>query len=69
MIHILFWRLCLEPRRFSRGSVTYIIQAMLEYLVTLLVSTTFLARLSKEIGLSDGVTGIISAFVSLGCLF
>lgn len=69
MIHILFWRLCLEPRRFSRGSITYIIQAMLEYLVTLLVSTTFLARLSKEIGLSDGVTGIISAFVSLGCLF
>lgn len=59
----------MKPKRFSRGSVTYIIQAMLEYLTALLVQTTFLARLSKEIGLSDGVTGIISAFVSLGCLF
>lgn len=62
-------RFVLEKRFLSRGSAAYIIQAMLEYLVSLLVQTTFLARLAKEIGMSDGAVGIISAFVSLGCLF
>ena len=47
----------------------YIIQADLEYLITLLVSGAFLATLTTQLGMSDGLTGIISAFTSLGCLF
>ncbi len=49
--------------------ILYIFEALLEYLVSILVTTTFLAKLSTELGVSDALTGIISAFTSLGCAF
>ena len=52
-----------------RGQIAYIIQAALEYLVALLVSGSFLATLTNELGFSDSLTGIVSAIISLGCLF
>jgi len=51
------------------GRSMYILQACLEYLISILVSTSFLAALSTSIGLPDSLTGIISSVVSLGCLF
>lgn len=56
-----------EPHAISR--LMYIIEADLEYLISLLITGAFLATLTSELGMSDGLTGIISAFVSLGCLF
>jgi len=56
-----------QPHAFSR--LMYIIEADLEYLISLLVSGAFLATLTTELGVSDSLTGIISSFVSLGCLF
>lgn len=56
-----------DPYKTSRG--LYIIEAALEYFVSLMVSGAFLATVSKELGVSDGLTGVISAFVSLGCSF
>lgn len=53
----------------NKNQILYIIQAALEYLVALLVSGSFLATLTKEIGVSDSVTGILSSVISLGCLF
>lgn len=53
----------------QRGQTAYIIQAALEHLVALLVSGSFLATLTKELGFSDGLTGIVSSIISLGCLF
>lgn len=47
----------------------YIIQAAVEYLVSLLVTGSFLATITKELGFSDGLTGVVSAIISLGCLF
>ena len=47
----------------------YIIQAAVEYLVSILVTGAFLATITKELGFSDGLTGIVSAIISLGCLF
>ncbi len=47
----------------------YILEALLEYLISLLVSGSFLATLTKELDISDTMTGIISSIVSLGCLF
>lgn len=47
----------------------YIIQADLEHLINLLVTGAFLATLTTQLGMSDSLTGIISAFSSLGCLF
>ncbi|MBR6762240.1 MAG: MFS transporter [Clostridia bacterium] len=56
-----------KPYKRSRGM--YIAFAALEYLIAILISGSFLARLTGELGISDGLTGIISSFVSLGCLF
>ncbi len=47
----------------------YIAEATLEYFISLLVSGSFLATITKEIGFSDSLTGILSSLVSLGCLF
>lgn len=47
----------------------YIIEAGLEYLISLLVTGTFLAQLTKALGFSDSLTGILSSVISLGCLF
>lgn len=53
----------------SKGQKLYVIQAAVEYLVALLVSGAFLATLTNELGFSDSLTGIVSAIISLGCLF
>ena len=53
--------------KFSR--LMYIIEAALEYFVSLAVGTVYLAKLAEYIGLSDSLTGILSSFVSLGCGF
>ena len=51
----------------SRG--LYIVEAMVEYFISLMVAGAFLAKLTTAIGLSDSLTGILSSFVSLGCTF
>ncbi len=53
----------------KRGRTMYIIEAGLEYLVSLLVTGTFFAELTKALGFSDSLTGILSSVISLGCLF
>lgn len=53
----------------NRSRLMYIIQAALEYLISILVSGTYLATLTSELGMSDSLTGIISSIISLGCLF
>ena len=47
----------------------YIVYAAVEYLVYILVNGSFLATLTTELGMSDSLTGILSSFVSLGCVF
>lgn len=47
----------------------YIIEAALEYFISLLVSGTYLAKVTSAIGMSDTLTGILTSFVSLGCGF
>ena len=56
-------------KQLKRSRVFYIIEATVEYLLSLLVTGSFLATLTGELGFSDGLTGILSSFVSLGCLF
>ncbi len=52
-----------------RGRIMYIIEAGIEYLISIMVANTYLALLTKELGISDSLTGIISSFISLGCVF
>ena len=53
----------------KRSRIMYIFEAAFEYLISILVAGSFLATLTKEIGLSDSVTGVISSIISLGCVF
>ena len=47
----------------------YIMQSCFEHLVNLLVAGSFLATITKYLGMSDSLTGIIASFVSLGSTF
>ena len=47
----------------------YMAQAALEYLIAILMSGSFFAALTKQLGISDSLTGILSSIISLGCLF
>ena len=53
----------------NRSRAMYIFEAALEYLISILVTGSFLATITKELGISDGLTGILSSVISLGCLF
>lgn len=58
------------PRDASRISrIAYIIEAALEYFVALLIMGAYLARVTASLGFSDSLTGVLSSFASLGCLF
>lgn len=56
-----------DPYRLSR--LLYIVEAALEYFISILVGEAYLAKVSNSIGISDAATGILSSFVSLGCMF
>lgn len=53
----------------KRGQLMYILEAGLEHLIAILVAGSYLATLTKELGFSDSLTGILSSVISLGCLF
>lgn len=53
----------------KRSRLMYIFEAAIEYLISILVTGSFLATLTKELGVSDSLTGILSSIISLGCLF
>ena len=56
-----------DPYAFSR--LMYIIEALVEYLITITISGAYLAKITEAIGISDDLTGIIGAFLSLGHVF
>lgn len=53
----------------KRSRIMYVIQAALEYFISLLVAGSYLATLTSELGISDSLTGILSSFILLGCVF
>ncbi len=53
----------------TRSRVLYILEAALEYFISILFAGSYLATLTSTLGMSDSLTGIISSFISLGCLF
>jgi len=52
-----------------RNNRIYIVQAAVEYHISLLLTGSFLAALTSRLGMSDALTGILSAVISLGCVF
>ena len=47
----------------------YIIEALFEYFITILTTGAYLAKITTTIGISDGMTAIISAVASLSGIF
>lgn len=43
----------------GRTRRAYIVEALLEYMIALLVIDAFLAAILKQVGVSDAVTGIV----------
>ena len=58
-----------DEKQLKTGRLLYIFYAAVEYLIALAVSGSFLAKLTAQIGMSDGMTGVISAVGTLGGLF
>ena len=54
---------------YKTSRVLYIIEAALEYFISILVSGVYLAKVTSSLGISDTLTGLLTAFVSLGCGF
>jgi len=59
----------LSTKILKRSQLMYMLEAALEYFTAILVSGSYLATLTKELGLSDSLTGLLSSIISLGCLF
>ncbi|MBQ3589268.1 MAG: MFS transporter [Clostridia bacterium] len=59
----------MESKKYAFSRLLYIIEAALEYFVSIAVGTVYLAKITASIGMSDALTGILTAFVSLGCGF
>ena len=59
----------MKKPNYVRSRLMYIIEAALEYFISILVAGSYLATLTTHLGMSDSLTGIISSFISLGCLF
>ncbi len=58
-----------DSREYKQSRVSYIIQSIFEYFLTILVADAFLAKLLTHIGISDSVIGIISSFVNIAFVF
>lgn len=55
-----------DRRKISVGCI--IADSAIAYLISITVSGAYLARITLSLGFSDSLTGIISSFLSLGCL-
>ncbi len=49
-----------------RNNNLYIAEASIEYFISLLFTGAYFAKLTSYIGMSDGLTGILTSFVTLG---
>ena len=58
-----------EENGYALSRFLYILEAMLEYFVSIAVGTVYLAKITKYVGIGDEITAILTAFVSLGCSF
>ena len=54
---------------YQKSRVLYIISAALEYFISILTGTAYLAKIAGSIGISDSMIGVLSSFVALGCAF
>ena len=59
----------MDEKTLKRGRILYIFEASFEYFISILVASTFLATLTDYLHFDTATTGIVSSFISLGCVF
>ena len=65
----LFMQETVQKDAYKTSRFLYILEAALEYFISLLLTGAYLAKITSAIGMSDTLTGILTSFVSLGCGF
>lgn len=58
-----------NSKEYKRSRKAYVAQCTFEYFISILVTDAYLAKVLSNEGISDGMIGIISSFVSLAFLF
>jgi len=58
-----------EKDEYKLSRAAYILECMFEYFISLLTSGAYLAKLTTTIGISDGMTAILSSIASLAGMF
>lgn len=53
----------------KRNNNLFIVEAMLEYFISLLFTGAYFAKITSYVGMSDALTGILTSFVTLGSTF
>ena len=54
---------------YGKSRILYIIEAALEYFITLMVTESYLAKVTSAIGMEDTLIAVLTAFTSLGSAF
>ena len=54
---------------YKNSRVCYVIEETIHYLITILITGAYLAKLTSELGFSDSMTALLGSFVNLGCIF
>ncbi len=55
--------------KYTKNQILYIIEATLEYFISVIVAGSYLATLTTQLGFSDSLTGILSSIISFGSFF
>ena len=59
-------QICEKKDEYKLTRFLYILEAAFEYFIAILVGGAYLATVTSALGVSDSLTGILTAFVSLG---
>jgi len=54
---------------YKASRICYVIEETAHYLITLLITGAYLAKLTLSLGFSDSLTALLGSFVNLGCVF
>lgn len=57
----------MKPDKTAKDRLCYILEETFNYLITILLSGSYLAKITSTLGFSDGLTAILTAISTLGC--
>ena len=58
-----------KKTQYKKDRLLYIIQATVEYFITIMVGTTYLAKVAMEIGMDDATIALLTSVIHFSCAF